>query len=194
LATGRVEVGFVARAHGIRGELVAVAHDPASETFASAEAVWIKGERYVIEDARATPKGWIVALEGIEDRDAADRLRGAVIEVDREELDLADGEVLVADLVGCAVVKGGAPWGTIVAIDPGPQMRLVIRDGDVEREVPLVDELVPAIDLEKRVVTVNLPDDWPEVSAGAGGEPRGRERGARASGAPPRRSGRGDDK
>ncbi len=159
----RVEVGFVARAHGIRGEICAVPHDAASTTLGEVAAVWIRGRRYEIAEARDTQKGFLLALAGVDDRDAADALRGAAVEVAREDLALADGEILLADLVGCAVRKAdGTPWGAVTGLDLGPQVRLVIRDGDREREVPLVDALVTNIDLEARVVTVELPEDWPE--------------------------------
>lgn len=159
----RVEVGFVAKAHGIRGEIHAVPHDSASTTLGEVGAVWINGTRYEIEDARESNKGFLLALAGVTDRNVAERLRGATIEVDRADLDLEDGEVLIADLVGCAVRKpDGTPWGEVTGLEIGPQVRLVIRDGGVEREVPLVDALVTQIDVEARCITVDLPDDWPE--------------------------------
>jgi hypothetical protein len=37
----RVEVATVAKAHGIRGELLAVSFDPGSETLGLVDAVWI---------------------------------------------------------------------------------------------------------------------------------------------------------
>jgi 16S rRNA processing protein RimM len=163
---GRIEVGFVARAHGIRGELLAVPHDPASRTLAGARAVWIGGRRYPVRAARATPRGFLILVEGVDDRTAAEGLRGAALEVEREEIPLAEGEVLLADLVGCrAQLPDGTPWGEIVALALGPQVRLVVRDGDVERELPLVEALVPAIDLAGRVVTVDPPDGLPETPA-----------------------------
>jgi 16S rRNA processing protein RimM len=159
----KIEIGFVAAAHGIRGEIRAVPHDPASTTLERASAVWIKERRYPIEAARPTPKGFLLALEGLTDRNAAEALRGAAVEVDRAELELAEGDVLLADLVGCqARLADGTPWGEVVALDLGPQVRLVIHHGGVERLLPLVDELVPAIDLANRVLTVSPPDDFPE--------------------------------
>jgi 16S rRNA processing protein RimM len=159
----RVEVGFVARAHGVRGEICAVPHDPASTTLGEVAAVWIRGKRYEVEDARDTPKGFLLALAGVEDRDAADALRGSTVEVDRADLALEDGEVLIADLVGCAVRRAdGTPFGVVTGLEMGPQVRLVIRDGAVEREVPLVDALVTAVDMETKVITVDLPEGWPE--------------------------------
>ena len=160
---GRIEVGFVARAHGIRGEICAVPHDPESTTLSDVTAVWIGGKRYAIAAARDTNKGVLLALEGLTDRTIAEGLRGQPIEVERAELHLEEGDVLLTDLVGCKVQRrDGSPYGEIVGLDLGQQVRLVIHDGGVERLLPLVDELVPAIDLDARLVTVEPPEDLPE--------------------------------
>jgi 16S rRNA processing protein RimM len=159
----RIEIGFVARAHGIRGEICAITHDPDSTTLGEVDAVWIKGQRYAIESVRDTQKGWLIALDGVPDRNAAEALRGAKLEVEREDIPLGEDEMLVGDLVGCAVrLPDGSPWGEIVGVEFGLQLRLVIRHGAVQRELPLVDELVTNIDLDARVVTVDPPEGLPE--------------------------------
>jgi 16S rRNA processing protein RimM len=163
---GRIEIGFVARAHGIRGEVCAITHDPESTTLGDIEAVWIRGQRYAVTGARDTQKGWLLSLDGVPDRTAAEALRGAAVEVERGDIEVGDDEVLVADLVGCAVrLPDGSPWGEIVEIVIGPQLRLLIRHGSVQRELPLVDELVTDIDLDARVVTVDPPEGLPEEPA-----------------------------
>jgi 16S rRNA processing protein RimM len=160
----RIEIGGVARAHGIRGEVVVVTHDPDSELLASIETLWIGGVERRITSARNTQRGWLVALDGVMTRNDAEALRGQPVEVARELLPLDKGDVLLADLVGCAVVKlDGTPWGKIAAIDPGIQDRLVIHDGDLERMLPLVDEFVTKIDLAAGVVTVDPPEGLPET-------------------------------
>src|SRR5262249_9033037 len=129
--SGRVEIGAVARAHGIRGEVVVHTHDPASTVLADAKVVYVGNEARDVARARGTPKGWIVQLAGIDDRDAADALRGRVVEVDREQLGLAPTDVLLCDLVGCDVrLADGTPYGKVVAIDTSGQDRLVIHDGN----------------------------------------------------------------
>ena len=160
----RVEIGVVARAHGLRGEVAIATHVEGSQTLSEVTQVWVGGTKRTITQARETPKGWLVAFEGVATRNDAELLRGQVVEVDRELLDLAEGEILLSDLVGCRVVRAdGTPWGTVHAIDAGIQDRLVIHDGRVERMVPIVDELVTSIDLEAGVVTVDVPADWPEA-------------------------------
>ena len=160
----RIEIGGVARAHGIRGEVVIVTHDPdtALETF---ETLWIDGALRKVTAARGTPKGWLVQLEGMASRNDAETLRGQAVEVDREQLDLGEDELLLGDLIGCRVVTvGGEPWGEIAAIAAGAmQDLLVIHDGDLERMLPMVDEFVKDIDLEAGVVTVDPPDGLPEL-------------------------------
>lgn len=163
-APARIEIGGIARAHGIRGEVVIVTHDPDSETLADIEVVYIDGSPRRVLAARGTHRGWLVALEGVDTRNDAEALRGRPVEVDRADLDLEEGDILLHDLVGCAVrLADGTPWGVIAAIDPSPlQDRLVIHDGDTERMLPLVDNFVKDIDLEARVVTVDPPEGLPE--------------------------------
>ncbi len=159
----RVEIGYVARAHGIRGEIAAMPHDPASTSLADVPAVWIRGRRHEVLAARDTPKGFLLALDGVPDRNAAEALRGEVIEATRADLGLDDDDVLVEDLVGCrAVLRDGTPWGEVVGLELGPQVRLVIHHAGVERLLPLVDALVPTIDLPSKTITVDPPDGLPE--------------------------------
>jgi 16S rRNA processing protein RimM len=161
----RVEIGGVARAHGIRGEVVIVTHDPDSDTLGFVEQIYVAGTPRKIAGARDTQRGWLVQLEGIDTRNDAEALRGAKVEVDRADLALDPEDVLLSDLVGLKVaLVDGTPWGEIAAIDAGPgQDRLVIHDNGVERLVPFVDVFVLKIDLDARVVTVDPPEGTPET-------------------------------
>jgi 16S rRNA processing protein RimM len=159
----RIEIGRIARAHGIRGEVVIATHDPESELLAELEVIWVGGIERRVTATRSTPRGWLVVLDGIATRNDAETLRGQVVEVDREALELADDEVLLDDLIGCQVkLIDGTPWGTIASVETGMQDRLVIHDGELERQLPLVDEFVKNIDVEAGVVTVDPPDGLPE--------------------------------
>jgi 16S rRNA processing protein RimM len=151
----------VARAHGIRGEIVVALHDAESTAFDSAKEVWLDGVAYAVTGARHGNHGPLVALEGVTDRNAAEALRGKKIEVARSVV-ADDDDVLLHDLVGCEVrLPDGTSWGKVVAIEIGPQDRLVIHHGDVERLLPVVDELIELIDLDERTIHATPPDEWP---------------------------------
>lgn len=162
-ADPRIEIGGIARAHGIKGEVAITTHDPDSTTLGTAKTVYVGGVPRAVLEARNTQKGWLVRLEGVITRNDAEALRGQPVEVDREALALDEDDVLLHDLVGCKVVlPDGTAWGEIVAIDAGFQDRLVIHDGAIERLLPLVDEFVTGIDLDAGVVTVDPPEGLPE--------------------------------
>lgn len=158
----RIEIGGIARAHGIKGEVAIVTHDPDSSILARCRTIWVSGSERKILEARHTTKGWLVVLDGVTTRTEAELLRGQPVEVDRELLQLAEGDILLHDLVGCKVqLVDGTPWGEIAAVDPGagpaPQDLLVIHDGEIEKLVPLVDQFVKRIDIDNNLVVLDPP-------------------------------------
>lgn len=161
-----VEIGFVARPHGVRGELRVATHDPDSTILLEVDALQLGDATYELARAKAIGGArayFLIKLRGVDDREAADALRGCAICVTRDALPLLEGEFLLADLVGCLVFReDGAPYGSVAAVDAGPQDRLVIHDGAVERLLPLVPELVLEVDLEARRIVVAPPEGLPE--------------------------------
>jgi len=170
----RVEIGGIARAHGIRGEIVIITHDPDSDTLGKVESIYIGGVERKILGARDTQRGWLVALDGIATRNDAEALQGKTVEVDRDMLDLDDDDILLDDMIGCEVrLPDGTPWGIVHAVDPGAFQDLLIvhapASGDassddlVERMIPIVDHFVKTIDLDAGVIIVDPPEGLPEV-------------------------------
>lgn len=160
----RIEIGGVARAHGIAGEIVVVTHDPESAVLEAAGELWLSGQSHRVLRARGTQRGWLVLLEGITTRTQAETLRGLTVEVARELVPLDPGEFLLDDLIGCQVVlPDGRPWGVVAGIELDFQDRMVIHDGGVERLLPVVPQCVVEVDLEAGRVVVDPPEGIPEM-------------------------------
>jgi 16S rRNA processing protein RimM len=158
----RVEVGYVARAHGVRGELRVHLHAADSEVLFDVDRVWLGEQDFAVAGVRPTDGAVLLSLSGVDDRDVAEALKGRPVSVPRSAIHLEPGEYLISDLVGCAVVdEQGAALGRIVEILPAGQDLLVIHDDSHERLLPLVPQLVLEVDLDARRVTVNLPEDLP---------------------------------
>lgn len=158
-----VEIGFVARPHGVRGELRVILHNPESEILGEVERVFVAGRECRVVAARPTKDAVLLRVREVPDRNAAEPLRGAAVAVARDDLELEEGEVLLADLVGLRVERtDGSAWGQVAAVIPGAQDRLVICDGDVERELPVVDAFLVEVDLEGGRLVVDPPEDLPE--------------------------------
>jgi 16S rRNA processing protein RimM len=109
---------------------------------------------------RGTPERPVVRLAGVEDRTAAEALRGAELMVPREEAPaLEEDEWYAADLVGCRVVDGDAAVGEVrdlVAL-PSCEALEVARPGQTAALlVPLVRDAVRSVDVDARVIDVNM--------------------------------------
>ncbi len=98
-----------------------------------------------IASARGTPEGPIVRFEGIEDRDAAERLRGE-LRVSRDEARAGEGH-LWADLMGMRVVTPeGVALGVVhEVLRAGAADVLVVRDGEREILLPMLESVIRKI-------------------------------------------------
>jgi 16S rRNA processing protein RimM len=156
----RVEVGYVARAHGVRG-MVRVA-GAQSDALGRLRSVFVGDEERAIAAAQPVADGWLLKLAGVDDRDAAEALRGRALSARREDLPPpAADEVYVADLVGCALYDlAGVEIGTVTAVQPGAAQELLVvaRPSGGEALVPLVAPIVVEVDVAGRRIVCDPPE------------------------------------
>ena len=162
-----IPIGSVSAVHGLRGELRVMLYNSESETLKNADNVTIGNNEYVVNHTRYTAKGWLLLLEGISDRNTAETLCGQEIVVARDLIELKDGEYLLIDLVGCEVSTiHGSPYGVVESIEVSQeeisQDRLVIRDGDVRRWMPLVSMFLVHVDIDAQKIIIDPPDGLPQ--------------------------------
>lgn len=158
------------RAHGVRG----VVRVRAAADLSSADALWLDDARYAVRHASRDKEDWLVTLEGVAGRDAADALRGKTVRIPRDAVDVADDELLVADLVGCTVVDvTGTVIGEITgSFDSGAHEVLELRAAGEGREIllPLVDAFVVSIDVAQKRVVYDPPEGLLDLERKDGGE------------------------
>jgi 16S rRNA processing protein RimM len=136
----RLEVGRVAKAHGLRGEVVVVPITNQSGRFDAGAELWAGSRPLRVATSRPHQGGHLVRFDGVEDRTAAERLRGTILTAD--PLGPApEGEVWVHELVGAPVEdRAGTPLGTVVAVQANPAHDLLVLDsGALVPMVFLVD-------------------------------------------------------
>jgi 16S rRNA processing protein RimM len=126
-----VEIGTVLGAHGLRGEVRVRLHWSASELLFERDTVWVslenEGQEVSVEALRKTPKALLLKLAGVDDRDAAEALRGAKIAVPRAELpELSPGEYYLCDLIGSDVVTPEGPLGRVVEVRVHPSVDAIV--------------------------------------------------------------------
>ena len=157
-----VVIGVVLAPHGVRGTLRVRAIGAGKHLRKGTEPV-LAGVRRRISAARQTPKGFLLDLDGIENRFDAQLLGGEELLLDREELDTPEeGEVYVADLVGLtAVDEAGEVVGAVVeTFETAAHEVLVVREERDRQDLylPFTLEHVPELDLQKGRIVIRPPE------------------------------------
>ena len=135
----RLEVGRIVKAHGIRGEVVVEAVSNRPERFTSGAVLYADDRAMPVR--RATRQGgpdpagrmsrarWIVAFEGIEDRNQAERLRGTVLTGDLLDHEDDADELWVHELVGSELCDpAGRVLGRVAAVEANPASDLLVLE------------------------------------------------------------------
>lgn len=148
----RLEVGRIGRAHGLHGEVAVMPITNREERFAPGSTLYLDDRALVIASARPHQDRWLIRFEGVDDRTAAEALRGQLVTA--EPLgDAADGELWVHELIGAEVRdKAGTRLGVVTAVEANPAHDLLVLDGGAL--VPIVFVVAQ----EAGVVTVDVPE------------------------------------
>jgi 16S rRNA processing protein RimM len=148
----RLEVGRIGRAHGLHGEISVAPITNRAERFSPGSHLYVGDTEYVIASARPHQGRFLVRFEGIDDRTAADGLRGKLLTGDPLDT-VTDGELWVHELIGEDVVTDdGVALGTIMAVEANPAHDLLVLPHG--RLIPIVF----VVGHKDGIVTVKLPE------------------------------------
>ena len=170
-----VEIGVITSASGIRGEVKvkSFAEDPSRFSKISEVGLILKSSAkdYTIEHVRTSGGMVVLKLEGVDTRDDAERLRGAEIYMDSDDLEeLPEGEHYIRDLIGLTVVdaESGETLGKVkdILTDRPQDLYVVETESGGSFMVPGVPEFIKDISEEEGVIKVRLIDGMiPDRSA-----------------------------
>jgi 16S rRNA processing protein RimM len=179
LPADAVEVGRIHDAWGIKGWFKVLPHSASPEALFSSKRWFLQPPEKAakpafsgtvllrIREAKEHADSVVATAQEVDDRDAAEALRGARIFVPRSSFPTAgDDEYYWVDLIGLQVVnREGVVLGEVRDLmATGPQTVLVVgyaQDGKpAERMIPFVAAFVDQVDLPGRRITVDWQPDY----------------------------------
>ena len=115
----RIALAAVAGAHGVKGEVRLKLFSDNAERLAAHKILYVGETARRLLTIRDGGKTAVARFEGINDRSAAEALRGSLVEVDRSALPpLEEGEYYHADLIGLPCVeRDGQAVGRVLAVE-----------------------------------------------------------------------------
>jgi len=157
-------VGAVMGAFGVRGEirLKSFCADPSAiENYSPLVAE--SGESYELKLVRSVKGGFGARLSGVQDKEAADALRGTKLYALRADLPrLPDDEYYHSDLIGLAVLDtGGAKLGKVTAVQDfgaGDILEVAGRGLKEPAMLPFTMANVPTVDIKAGKIIADPPE------------------------------------
>ena len=152
-----IEAGEIVNTHGVRGEVKILPWTDSAEFLAAFRTLYIDGRPVKVRSARVHKQTVLASLEGVEDVNAAMRLKGRRVFIDRADAKLPEGGYFIQDIIGAEVVtEDGESIGALAeAIDAPASMIYVVR-GERERLIPAVPEFILKTDADAGIITVRL--------------------------------------
>ncbi len=159
-----IEIGRIVRSHGLTGRVKALSYIESPETLQGISGLFVgrsAGEAVFLPLVAAQiGKGFfILQLGGVDDRDAAERLRGSSVWISSEKIvKLPVGEYYWSEIIGLQVLtEEDQILGRIEAVFPtGSNDVYVCRGGGREILLPAIEEVVRKIDTDRGVMVVRL--------------------------------------
>ena len=159
----KLNVGRIGRAHGILGEAtIEVRTDEPQTRFAIGAQLITDQGNLVVTSARVHNGILLLGFKGITDRNAVEKLRNTLLyaEVDIDQPSENEDDYHIQQLIGLtAVLADGSNYGTVADVLNLPaQDCLVINTETGEVLIPFVRQLVPTVDLDRKLIVVNPPE------------------------------------
>jgi 16S rRNA processing protein RimM len=155
-------VGRVLGAWGIRGDVRVEPHTDAPDRFSSGSRLYLDGAATTVVSSRPHKGGLLVRLERVDDRNAAEALKGAALAVPRTDVDpLPEGSYYHFEILGLGVwTEEGEALGEVREIlATGSNDVYVVRGpAGKERLVPALTNVVVGVDIERKRMVVRLPE------------------------------------
>ena len=156
----KIKIGKIVNTVGLKGEVKVYNYSDSIEIYETIESIYVEDRLTVIENVRAQKNMVILKLEGADDRNAAEALRGKELYITEDDLpELPEGQYYVRDLIGMSVTEEDGNLlrhVTDVLQNTAQDIFEVESENGKKLLIPKVDQFVLDIDAEKREITVRL--------------------------------------
>ena len=157
----KISIGKITSAVGLKGEVKVYNYSDSADIYRSTEAIYVGDELRKIQGVRTQKNMVILKLEGIDDRNAAEKARGSELFITEADLpELPEGQFYVRDLIGMTVIdaENGNEIGEVRDVIQNTAQDIFdvkTREGK-QVLIPKVPEFIIDIDAETRTIKVKL--------------------------------------
>lgn len=155
-----LESGKIVGTHGIKGEVRIDPWCDSPQFLAAFDKLYLddRGEQFIEVKSRPHKNITLSKIKGIDNIDDAQRLRGKVVYINRDDIELGDGVNFVQDLIGLAVIDADTQqqYGVISdVLRTGANDVYEITDDNGKKYLaPVIDDVITERNIDEGFVLI----------------------------------------
>lgn len=155
-----LETGKIVGTHGVKGMVRVQPWCDDGEFLTRFKYVYTDSEgKNKLKVITAKPHGNVVlmAISGVNSIEDAEKLRGKVIFIDRNDVELPEGRYFISDIIGCSVsdADSGQILGTLVDVtETGANDVWHVENNGKEYLVPAIADVIADVKPEENLVVI----------------------------------------
>jgi 16S rRNA processing protein RimM len=157
-----LETGKIVGVHALKGEVRVDPWCDYPEFLCDFDVLYDKEHNEIeIERARVQKNIVIMKIKGVDTPEDAAKLRGKVLYMDRDDVELEEGTFFVQDLLGLEVkdATSGQVYGKLTDVrNTGANDIYTVSDGQKEYLIPAIPSVIEKTDIESGVMLINVID------------------------------------
>ena len=154
-----LEIGKFVGTHGVRGMVRIQPWSDDGSFLTQFKKFYLDGGKAKIEMSKITPHGNVViaAVKGVDSIEAAEKLRGQVLYIKRDDARLPEGRYFVSEIIGANVFDADTDklLGTLTEVSPtGANDVWHITSGDNEYLVPAIPDVIVDVNINTDKIVI----------------------------------------
>ena len=158
------EIGHISNTHGLKGEMKVRPFTEDKKRYEELKKILInikdEYKEYEIESVRYQKDIVLLKLKGVDDIDAAERLKNHYISIAREDAkNLQNNEYFIADLIGSEIFENEELIGILddVFTAGASDVYVIKRKGKKDLLLPALKSIIKNVDVENKRINVEIP-------------------------------------
>lgn len=154
-----LETGEIVNTHGVRGEIKIMPWADSPDFLCRFDTFYIDGKAVKVLSSRVHKTAVLCALEGVDTVEKAMKLKGKVVSLRRDQIQLPEGYHFLVDLVGLKVMDAasGEELGSVAEVLTLPAHNVyVVRGKGKEYMIPAVPAFIVETNEDAGYIKVNV--------------------------------------
>ncbi len=152
----KIYIGYVQGVHGLRGDLkIKNRFERPDDVFKKENTIYLNEEPHIITNSKFYKGFYLVTIDNLKDINLVLKYKGYDVYFKKEDLHLKKDDFILDDLIDLNIIYKGKNYGKVKEVRDNSAYKILLIDFKQKYMIPLIDEFIKSVDLDKREITVD---------------------------------------